>query len=90
MIFALCFRHGKSPPFTHELREECDEMNPSECVTALKSSTAAPADVVEIGLLIPQAWARALVELSSRRNQSVGQILRSLVDHELRDSMLSP
>lgn len=64
-------------------------MNTSESAIALKCGTAAPSEIVEIGLLIPQAWARALVELASRRNQSVGQILRTLVDHELRDSMLN-
>lgn len=64
-------------------------MNTSESAIALKCGTT-PAEIVEIGLLIPQAWASALVELASRRNQSVGQILRTLVDHELRDSMLNP
>lgn len=63
-------------------------MNTGEGAIASKSGTAAQAEIVEIGLLIPQAWAHALVKLASRRNQSVGQILRTLVDHELRDSTL--
>jgi hypothetical protein len=64
-------------------------MSTAESVIASKNGTVAQAEIVEIGLLIPQAWAHALVKLASRRNQSVGQILRTLVDHELRDSMLN-
>jgi hypothetical protein len=63
-------------------------MNTSDERTASKCSTDDLAGVVEIGLLLPQNWAQALVELASRRNQSVGQILRSLIDHELRGSLL--
>jgi len=65
-------------------------MSTGNCAGALKNGTAVQAEIVEIGLLIPQTWAHALVELASRRNQSVGQILRTLVDHELRDSMIRP
>jgi hypothetical protein len=42
-------------------------------------------DVVEIGLLLPANRADALVELSRRRQQSVGQILRGLIDRALYD-----
>ena len=37
-------------------------------------------DVVEIGLLLPANRAEALLDLSRRRHQSVGQILRGLID----------
>jgi hypothetical protein len=40
-------------------------------------------DVVEIGLLLPAHRAHALLELSKRRQQSVGQILRGLIDRAL-------
>ncbi len=40
-------------------------------------------DVVEVALLLPANRAHALVALSRRRHESVGQILRSLIDHAL-------
>jgi hypothetical protein len=39
-----------------------------------------PAAVVEISLLLPANRAEALVALSRRRRESVGQILRRLID----------
>jgi hypothetical protein len=45
------------------------------------------ADVVEIGLLLPTAWADALMEMSKRRRQSVGTILRSMIDRALFDDL---
>jgi hypothetical protein len=36
--------------------------------------------VVEISLLLPTDWALALVELSKKRQESVGQMLRSLIE----------
>jgi hypothetical protein len=50
--------------------------------TAGKSGSG---DVVEIGLLLPVSWADALIELSKRRRQSVGQILRTMIDRGLAD-----
>ena len=40
-------------------------------------------EVVEIALLLPTQRAEALVALSRRRQQSVGQILRQLIDRAL-------
>lgn len=40
-------------------------------------------DVVEIGLLLPANRAEALLALSRRRHQSVGHILRGLIDQAL-------
>ncbi len=40
-------------------------------------------DVVEIALLLPAKQAEALVALSRRRQQSVGQILRGLIQRAL-------
>ena len=37
-------------------------------------------EVVEIGLFLPAHRAEALIALSRRRKQSVGQILRGLID----------
>ena len=37
-------------------------------------------DVVEIGLLLPASRAEALLNLSRQRRQSVGHILRGLID----------
>ena len=46
------------------------------------SNLGGPADneVVEINLLLPARWALDLMELSRERGQSVGQILRSMID----------
>jgi hypothetical protein len=49
-------------------------------------SNAPPDEVVEISLLLPRDWASALVELSKKRQQSVGLILRSIIKHALVDS----
>jgi hypothetical protein len=40
-------------------------------------------DVVEIGLLLPADWAAALFELSTKRQQSVAQLLRSFIGQGL-------
>ena len=45
-------------------------------------------DVVEVGLLLPAPWANALMELSRTRDQSVGQILRSMIGHALQKRLL--
>ncbi len=42
-------------------------------------------DVVEIGLLLPTSRVNALIELSKKKHQSVGQILRGLIDRALLD-----
>ena len=42
-------------------------------------------EVVEINLLLPSQWAQDLMELSRERQQSVGQILRSMIGHALHD-----
>lgn len=42
-------------------------------------------DVVEIALLLPTKRAEALIDLSRRRRQSVGQILRQLIDGALAE-----
>ena len=40
-------------------------------------------DVVEVALLLPTNRAEALVAMSRRRHESVGQILRNLIDRAL-------
>jgi hypothetical protein len=50
------------------------------------AGTIATPDVVEIGLLLPADWARALVELSQKRQQSVGQLLRAFVGRALTEN----
>jgi len=65
--------------------------------TAAMNPTAAPAfdfnaslsgnsssdNVVEIGLLLPTDWAVALVELAKKRQQSVGELLRTYIGQAL-------
>jgi hypothetical protein len=60
-------------------------MASSEGTSAKPVGTARPPDVVEIGLLLPASWADALVEMSKRRGQSVGQLLRGMIDRALTD-----
>jgi hypothetical protein len=45
----------------------------------------APEDVVEIGLLVPAEWAVALMELSKKRQESMGQLLRGVIGRALMD-----
>ena len=52
---------------------------------ATKRGTLPHGEIVEIGLLLPANRADALVELSKRRQQSVAQILRGLIDRALSD-----
>jgi len=52
---------------------------------ATKTGMASHGEVVEIGLLLPANRADALIELSKRRQQSVAQILRGLIDRALID-----
>jgi hypothetical protein len=54
-------------------------------LSATKTGMAERGDVVEIGLLLPVSRADALIELSKRRQQSVAQILRGLIDRALID-----
>lgn len=44
-----------------------------------------PGDVVEIGLLLPAHWADALLRMSRRRQQSVGELVRGMIDRALFD-----
>lgn len=48
-----------------------------------RSPDQAAGDVVELPLLLPKKRAEELLRLSKRRNQSVAQILRNLVDQAL-------
>lgn len=42
-------------------------------------------EVVEINLLLPSNWADELFALSDERQQSVGQLLRSMIGQALHD-----
>ena len=64
-------------------------MAASKSMTAKSLGLAAGGDVVEIGLLLPSAWADALLEISKRRRESVGQIIRSMIDRGLVDDLMS-
>ena len=44
-----------------------------------------PSNVVEIGLLLPANRAAALLRLAEDRRESVGQVLRKLIERELAD-----
>ena len=52
-------------------------------LTAPRSQSNFGDDVVEIGLLLPANWAVALVELSKKREESVGQLIRTCIGREL-------
>lgn len=43
--------------------------------------------VVEIGLLLPANRATALMNLAKTRQESVGQVLRKLIERELSDTV---
>ena len=45
-------------------------------------------EYVEIGLLLPKNRAAALLELARDRHETIGQILRKMVDRALTDNVL--
>jgi hypothetical protein len=64
----------------------------------LVTSTQAPSPInlgkpldefVEIGLLLPKNRAAALLQLARERHQTVGQILRQLVDRALTQEQVA-
>jgi hypothetical protein len=61
-----------------------------EDITGSFPCKMAPQEVVEIGLLLPTDWAVALVKLSEKRQQTVAQILRSLIERALFQGDASP
>jgi hypothetical protein len=62
---------------------------PSENAVATFSRSLASGGVVEIGLLVPAAWAAALIELSQKRQQTVGHLLRSAIEQTFIHGNLS-
>ena len=46
-----------------------------------------PDGVVEIGLLLPAKRAAALLRLAQDRHESVGQVLRKLIERELAEAI---
>ncbi len=58
-------------------------LTPKSAIPASFSSDEDSNDVVEISLLLPKDWAAELIELSKKRQQSVGLILRSMIKHSL-------
>jgi len=51
------------------------------------SSANGPDGVVEISLLLPAPRAAALIRLAKERQESVGQVIRRLIDRELSDPL---
>jgi hypothetical protein len=65
-------------------------MNPILIASMMSGSGADKAPqvndgVVEIGLLLPTNRAAALLKLARERHESVGQVLRKLIDRELSE-----
>jgi len=54
-----------------------------EGITSSFPCKMVPQEVVEISLLLPTDWAVALVKLSEKRQQTVAEILRSLIERAL-------
>lgn len=64
-------------------------MPPFHGTSAKYLGSPSQGDVVEISLLLPTAWADALLEMSRRKRQSVGQIVRGMIDRGLVDDLHS-
>jgi len=65
-------------------------MNATTIASMMSGNRADPAvtgssNVVEIGLLLPANRAAALLRLAQDRRESVGQVLRKLIERELID-----
>ena len=54
--------------------------------TALRSCSPFCEDVVEVGLLLPAEWAAALIELSRKRQESVGELIRTCIGRVLTEN----
>ena len=50
---------------------------------ALPAVLQNPDDVVEIGILLPANRAADLIQIARSRRESVGQLLRGMIDREL-------
>ena len=57
-------------------------------ISAAQTGRSKPSDVIEIGLLLPSSRVNALIELSKKKQQSVAQILRGLIDRALLDGSM--
>jgi hypothetical protein len=44
-------------------------------------------EVVEVSLLLPSQWASDLFDLARERQQSVGEIIRSIIGHALHEGV---
>jgi hypothetical protein len=64
-------------------------MSPIDGSNAQTIGRSGTGEVVEIGLLLPTTWADALLEMSKRRRQSVGQLLRTMIDRGIMDDRMS-
>lgn len=53
------------------------------------SSSSFREDVVEVGLLLPAEWAAALIELSRKRQESVGELIRTCIGRVLTENNAS-
>jgi hypothetical protein len=65
---------------------ETQTMSALPAPIGFSSSTDLAGEIVEIALLLPKKRADALVQLSREKHQSVGQILRSLIDRALLEA----
>jgi hypothetical protein len=61
-------------------------MRTAESTTTRELPRVASADVVEMSLLLPANRADELIELSSRMQTTVAQLLRSWIDRGLADA----
>jgi hypothetical protein len=53
---------------------------------AVPSCSMRNEDVVEVGLLLPAEWAAALIELSRKRQESVGELIRTCIGRVLSEN----
>jgi len=65
-------------------------MASKEGTTASRIGIGTNSEIVEVALLLPVKQVEALVDLSVRRRQSVGQILRGLIDLALLENREFP
>ena len=86
MSFAIvCLTLHKFPTILGIVPMEPPVMPPFHSIEAgsARMGSGVSDEVVEIGLLLPAHRAEALLALSRQRRQSVGQILRSLIEQAI-------
>ena len=83
MICPYPGRTSGKPKTLAKSQKDSPAMAPIQSMSANRIGTGESKEFVEIALLVPANRMDALLDLSVQRHQSVGQLLRQLIDRAL-------